>query len=360
MIIAFIVYVSHFFYFSGNAKGYYFLDAFYLGASLAVYPLYHIYVRLLIIDKAFNLKSHGKYLIIPTLIFLLYVPYHIIMSPEQHAEFIKGVVSGYRPAAGIEKYFFVVYRLSQLLFILQIIFYLWMNFRILWRNTLLLQDYYSNTEDKKIGWVQFFNFALAITSIAGITASIIGRAAFTENEWYLFFPSLVFSTMLFAIGLLGNKQNSIGIGEDSGTDSDETEKKVSLEKNEDDRTTEMPNFRELKNSLETLFEKDLVFKDANLKIWDLCAMLGTNRTYLSQCINNEYGQNFSNFVNSYRVEHVKKMIVSNPDISIAELLQDSGFGSANSLYRAFKGFEGLGLSDFKKAQKAQSRSINPY
>jgi len=67
-----IIYLSHFLYFSSLMNVYYWVDPFYQYASLLVYPLYHIYFRLLTIEEHFSLRHDGIYLVLPTLIFLLY------------------------------------------------------------------------------------------------------------------------------------------------------------------------------------------------------------------------------------------------------------------------------------------------
>jgi len=86
-----------------------------------------------------------------------------------------------------------------------------------------------------------------------------------------------------------------------------------------------------------LFDKDLIYLDKDLTIWELASKLGTNRTYVSQIINNEHGQNFSAFVNSYRISHAENLLESNPKLSPAEIAEMSGFGCLKSWKRAKKG-----------------------
>ena len=100
--------------------------------------------------------------------------------------------------------------------------------------------------------------------------------------------------------------------------------------------------------MEELFEKEMIFRNSDLKIWDLCNMLGTNRTYVSRVINRKYGRNFCNHVNYYRVEYAKKLISENRNFTNEEVAESSGFGSVNTLYRAFSSFENKTLGDFRK------------
>lgn len=100
--------------------------------------------------------------------------------------------------------------------------------------------------------------------------------------------------------------------------------------------------------MENLFNDDMIFRNPDLKIWDVCNMLGTNRTYVSKVINREYGRNFCNHVNHYRVQYAKRLIVKNSQLTNEEIAENSGFGSVNSLYRAFLSAEKRSLGDFRK------------
>jgi AraC-like DNA-binding protein len=225
----------------------------------------------------------------------------------------------------------MVYTLFRIVFILQVIIYLYLNYRLISVHNDHLQEFYSNIEERKLDWVQFFNFSLAITSLASIFAAIMGRDIFNASDLHLAVPSVVFSVMLFLIGLLGNTQREVY-----------TEQLQHPEFK--DKPVSSPG---IKKKMENLFEKEMIFKSPDLKIWDLCNMLGTNRTYVSRMINNEYGRNFCNHVNHYRVEYAKKLIGENKQITNEEVAELSGFGSVNSLYRAFKLFETKSVGEFR-------------
>jgi hypothetical protein len=59
MLAAFIVYLSHFLFYSGLQDIYIVIDPVYQLASLLVYPLYHIYFRLLTSTKSSASKNTG-------------------------------------------------------------------------------------------------------------------------------------------------------------------------------------------------------------------------------------------------------------------------------------------------------------
>lgn len=335
MIVSLVLYLSHYFYFSGNYLVYYYFDSFYLLASLLVFPLYHIYVRLLTIDVAFSWRVHMKFLLVPIILFVLYAFGVVMIDADAHYLFIKNAMIDTTVLGGLQQYLLWVYYISRAVFVIQVVYYLYANFSLIVKNNQRLQEFYSNTEQYRLGWIQFFNFCLALTSLASIAAAITGREAFASGELSLAGPSVVFSAMLFFIGLLGIKQNSVQIELNA---KDKAEEKLEQHDISD---------KKLQQQLEQLFHEKQVFKNPDLKIWDISRMLGTNRTYVSRFINQQYSRNFCNHVNYYRVLYIKKKLQHNPEYTNYQLAEISGFGSVSSLYRAFENIEGVSLSKYR-------------
>jgi AraC-like DNA-binding protein len=55
------------------------------------------------------------------------------------------------------------------------------------------------------------------------------------------------------------------------------------------------------------------FLNPKLEITDICKGFGTNRTYLSAFINQEYGMSFSRFINRCRLEELDRLRTLSPD-----------------------------------------------
>jgi len=73
-------------------------------------------------------------------------------------------------------------------------------------------------------------------------------------------------------------------------------------------------------------------------------------SYLSQVINQEYGMNFNEFINSYRVSYVKELLME-PDAhqyTFEALSARAGFSSRSTFSRAFSHFTGCTPSEFVK------------
>src|SRR5512133_1835271 len=119
MIVAFVVYISHLFFFLQLNHLYIWIDSFYTFASLAVFPLYYIYVLLLVRDHSFSWSRHGRYLIIPASIFVLICVGYIRMNDETQMNYVTLVQHGiFSAGKGIE-YMKVMTFLTKIVFILQ-------------------------------------------------------------------------------------------------------------------------------------------------------------------------------------------------------------------------------------------------
>lgn len=92
---------------------------------------------------------------------------------------------------------------------------------------------------------------------------------------------------------------------------------------------------QLIKSIEDLFEHKEIYRLPNLRLQDIADKLGTNRSYVSACINSHYGCSFSQLLIEYRV-NAAKYLLENTSMSIQEIAEHVGFNTRTSFYRAFK------------------------
>ena len=97
---------------------------------------------------------------------------------------------------------------------------------------------------------------------------------------------------------------------------------------------------ELMQRICQVMEEQQLFMNPNLKITDIAAALGSNRSAISACINSRRDCSFPQFVNGYRVAYAQELLRNQPDIKIAEVCVKSGFSSEASFYRIFKAVTG--------------------
>lgn len=98
------------------------------------------------------------------------------------------------------------------------------------------------------------------------------------------------------------------------------------------------------------------FLDPALALDGLAAQLELKRHHLSQVINQEFGQNFFEFINKYRVGEFKALVKKNDNahLSILGLAFDCGFNSKATFNQVFKKMEGITPSAFLKQIKDEN------
>jgi len=86
--------------------------------------------------------------------------------------------------------------------------------------------------------------------------------------------------------------------------------------------------------LERLITEDKIWLNPSITINDIAQMLGTNRTYLSRYINNDLGQTFFDYINSYRIAMAEKLL-GDSIMSIDAIATETGFNSTMNFRRVF-------------------------
>ncbi len=92
------------------------------------------------------------------------------------------------------------------------------------------------------------------------------------------------------------------------------------------------------------------FKNAELTLPELAASLGISPNHLSQIINDKFGQNFFDFINSYRVKEAERALLApeHSHLTILAIAYDAGFNSKSAFNAAFKKHAGMTPSQFRK------------
>lgn len=93
-------------------------------------------------------------------------------------------------------------------------------------------------------------------------------------------------------------------------------------------------------------EEQRPYLNSELKVQDVADALGSNRTYISTCIKSARGCSFTQFVNSYRVEHAQQLLKRDNGMKLLEIWTASGFSSESSFFRAFKVVTGTTPKDW--------------
>ncbi|MDP4208675.1 MAG: two-component regulator propeller domain-containing protein [Bacteroidota bacterium] len=111
----------------------------------------------------------------------------------------------------------------------------------------------------------------------------------------------------------------------------------------------------IKNALIGYIETQKPYLNAELKMADLSQQIGYSAHDISQVLNQYLNQSFSDFINAYRVEEVKRRM--SDDIysryTLTAIALQSGFNSKTSFFRVFKKVTGKTPADYFKDLRAQ-------
>ena len=349
MVLAFLVYFSHTLYFKEKFGTYIFLDPVYMFSSLSVYPMYYWYIKLLTVETRINFKN--LWLLAPAAFFsAVSILVYTLMNEAEKSEYLHLFLLERVKISELSqwpKVQAVVFICGRFVFSIQVIFFLIHGRKLVIQYNNRIVNFYSNLEDKTIFWVKYLLYSFVATSLMSLTFNIIGRSSFIGHSLWLLLPSAIFSVLLFFIGFQGYLQNHTVL---------ELKKD---EKQEPEINLKAWNSDQLKKRLLDLFEKEKVYRDANLKITHVSAGLNTNRTYISKLINNEFEVSFNEFVNRYRVKEAKDLLEndSRQKFSLNHISESAGFGSVGSFIRIFKDVTGKTPGQYREQIKRKNNSF---
>jgi AraC-like DNA-binding protein len=113
-----------------------------------------------------------------------------------------------------------------------------------------------------------------------------------------------------------------------------------------------PTYGELLRS--TMQEKKL-YLIVDITLEQLAEKLAISPKALSATINSDFGQNFFEFINAYRVAHAQQLLLNDPEgaMDMHSVMLNSGFNSKSAFHRFFKKFTRLTPGQFRKQQLSQ-------
>ncbi len=218
-----------------------------------------------------------------------------------------------------------------------------------------LKDSFSSIEKINLNWLQ--HFIVGATILGGIAGGLHFFAPSQEtvvmglsSGIYDDITLLAVTVFVYGIGYMGLHQpevfayyhkngqqftrNTISTGADTQY------QKSGLDKEEAEYYAEQ---------LHRLMEQEKLYRNSDLKLADLANELDISTHNLTEVINRYIGQNFYDFVNSYRVEDVKRQLndFESKNITLLAIGLDAGFNSKSTFNAVFKKQTGMTPSQFK-------------
>ncbi len=112
-------------------------------------------------------------------------------------------------------------------------------------------------------------------------------------------------------------------------------------------------------NLMTLFEKEKLYRNVDVKIHDVARMIGTNKSYLSRALNTRVSKNFCQFVNYYRIKEICTLFIENPKSDMRTLCEQCGFSSQSNFSIVFKYNTGYTPGDWCRMVKFKLENDEP-
>ncbi|WP_160114667.1 helix-turn-helix domain-containing protein [Aquimarina sp. AU474] len=118
----------------------------------------------------------------------------------------------------------------------------------------------------------------------------------------------------------------------------------------DGNVFKISNDDELFNKITELIVHNKLYKEPNISLTKVSKMIGKTPQLTSSVINQYAKRNFNDFINYYRIQDAKKILqdVESDMFTISSIAFDTGFSSLSSFNSAFKKFEGITPSSYRK------------
>ena len=264
------------------------------------------------------------------------------------------------------------FSLALIVWAAQFIFYLILSFKLLLLHIRSIRHFFSYHENISLIWIRNF---LLLNLISGLFIAYF-YMSFAQSEeniipvmrWFLYFSVL----LVFYLGLKGLTQRRIYKARSdfktmghvtasknsnqtkNNKDSKLNEKKISYKPQSSSKYKNSALTDDLSQNILTrltnVMQNDKPYLNNDLTLPELSKIVSTSPNYLSQVINERLHMNFFDYVNSYRIETAKILII-NPQpvpLTIYDIAMESAFNSKSAFYSAFKKQVGMTPSIFKK------------
>jgi AraC-like DNA-binding protein len=319
-------------------------------------PLLYVYARALSNrERIFDRRYLWHFLPFALLVLFL-VPFYLQSGGEKMA-FVRAPGSGlWAQALGTINHFKLVHALV----------YVGMILSLLKRHRYRIQDRFSSIERINLNWLRdlmigivvlmMVSIALYILSLGG-QRIIVGLDPSTINDDYML---LGLACLVYGVGFMGLRQPEIFDGrrhsdsQPSGGRHSRSVGRSSSRAAPDERPYARSGMSQAtaeryQRRLIKVMQSEKLYRRGDLTLQDLSDALAISPHNLTEVINTQLGQNFYDFVNSYRVREVKDRL-ADPEfahLTVLAVALESGFNSKSAFNAVFKKHTKMTPSQFR-------------
>jgi AraC-like DNA-binding protein len=192
-----------------------------------------------------------------------------------------------------------------------------------------------------LNWLRQVTWIFIATYVVLIINMLTGNIAQTLLNTSHYIPAMGLTFFCFSLSYYGFNQPTLF--------------QRSIFRNSEDQKTETTALsdgrrKDYLNRLEHCIRNDKPYLNPELTIKELADIVKLPRHYITEILKSELDKNFFTLVNDYRIEEVKRRLISDEfkNDSVLRLALDSGFNSKSSFNAIFKQYTGLTPSAYRK------------
>lgn len=316
-------------------------------AFLALAPLLWLYVEAITSTRTWC--WHRKHLIdiMPIVLGVITTSLLISLSAEQMAMI-------FAKDSDIEQGYLLVVVLfmfsSMLVWLLQSAYYLQRIIRRLLNYRIKLKQHFANHEQRDLAWLSWVLFIVVMIwclAFSGLMLILL-RDIDLFSYW---FGALLLLILVWTMAYWGLRQKP-GFTEQYLTQTlstGDSELITTVEHKKYQRSAlAQEQAQRIAEKLTASMVQEKLYLDANISLYKLAKHLTISANYISQTLNQSLGYSFFDFINHWRVEEAKTLLVTS-SASVLDISLQVGFNARSSFYKVFKKQTGMTPSEYRKS-----------
>lgn len=234
-----------------------------------------------------------------------------------------------------------------------IVYGIW-SIKIVYRFKKIVNENYSNINDKNYKWILQLTIVFVYFILAALVFNIFKfgfKELYEEQNIHHHISSIITIIFLSWIIYKGMSQPYLFNGVDSNIKLLEEYLKEKKEKEKKSKSKESTTQNSaLKDRLEEYVITNKIYTNSSITIFELANGLGMSSYELSLFLNKTLNKNFFDYINEYRIKNAMQ-ILQDPNqkqLTVLEILYDVGFNSKSSFNTAFKKYTGKTPTEYRK------------
>lgn len=233
----------------------------------------------------------------------------------------------------------------------QVVFYSFWTIKYLHRYRSSIGEFSSFKEGLELKWLNTFTLSFIVAAI------IFTFSKFIPGSVSLFYPAILIHILYSGLFVIKRNFTLYKVS----LEAEFRSKEIKIETSEKTNNQTEPKYKgsalkdeqridTIKESVLDLMSNHKVYLDPTLTVFKVGKELKLNSKYVSQVINQEFNKNFISFVNSFRVDEVKRLMKEDmyENLTLEGLALKAGFKSKSSFNIAFKKEVGMTPSQYRK------------